>query len=378
MPRVDLTLESKIERTPRVLQVEGQFDMPATEKTRVAYHFDVPLHERDWRVGLVVGPSGAGKSSVARALFGENLIDGYAWQPRRAIVDGFGDTPVRDITAALSSVGFSSPPAWVRPFEVLSNGERFRANMARVLVDERPLVAVDEFTSVVDRQAAQIGSHTIQKHIRSRATKQFVAVTCHYDVEEWLQPDWVLEPHLGRFAWRSLQRRPQVEVELVRCSREAWRWFAPHHYMTAELHKAAKCFVGLVAGKPAAFAGLLHFPHPAARDVQALSRLVVLPEYQGLGLGAYAFTEAVGRVCAANGTRMHVGTAHPALIRSWAKSQLWLMIQKPRFANKVGKTSSIASLNNSVATRRAVAHFVWRGGAFADEEQNRTARLMWA
>lgn len=220
MSRVDLTLESNVERTGRVVQLEGMFDVPTAEKTRVEYHFDAPIETRPWSVGLIVGPSGAGKSSVARHLFRDSLVSGYDWPATKTIVDGFGALPIRETTAALSSVGFSSPPNWLRPFHVLSNGEQFRATMARALVDERPLIVVDEFTSVIDRTVAQIGSHAIAKSIRARK-KQFVAVTCHYDVEEWLQPDWVIEPHLGRFAWRSLRRRPEVELEVVRCDHSA-------------------------------------------------------------------------------------------------------------------------------------------------------------
>lgn len=373
--RVDLVLESPIEKSGRVTQLAGMFDVPVGEKTRVEYHFDAPMEERPWKVGLVVGPSGAGKSSVARALFGQDVVEGYDWPATRAIVDGFGSLSIRDITAALSSVGFSSPPNWLRPFSVLSNGERFRANMARALVDTRQRVVVDEFTSVVDRQVAQIGSHAIQKTIRQKDGKQFVAVTCHYDVEDWLQPDWIIEPHLGRFTWRSVQPRPRLELKVERCGHEAWRMFAPHHYLSASLSRSARCFVGLIDGQPAAFGALLHFPHPRADDIQSLSRLVVLPDYQGLGIGAKEFTEALGKICAANGFRMSTHPSHPALIKSWARSRLWRMTTPPSFGVKQGRTSTIRGVMKT-ATRR-VAHFQWAGPTLLSEDDVKKARVMW-
>ena len=375
MPRVDLTLESNVVRTGRVVQLEGMFDVPAAEKTRVEYHFDAPHDERPWNVGLIVGPSGAGKSSVARHLFGDCIVSGYDWPHDKTIVDGFGDRPIRETTAALSSVGFSSPPNWLRPFHVLSNGEQFRATMARALVDDRPTICIDEFTSVVDRTVAQIGSHAIAKSIRSRG-KQLVAVTCHYDVEEWLQPDWVIEPHLGRFAWRSLRRRPEVSLEIVRCDHSAWRWFAPHHYLSADLHKAARCFVGLVNGDPAAFAGPLHFPHPKARDIQSLSRLVVRPDYQGLGLGAYSFVETVAKIVKANGLRMFIGTSHPALIGAWAKSARWNMTAPPAFQSAPAKSAKLGGGARHAKNRR-VAHFEWEGPGFETAEERQKAIRLW-
>ena len=87
----------------------------------------------------------------------------------------------------MSSVGFSSPPSWVRPYHVLSNGEQFRVDIARTLSEKPQLAIVDEFTSVVDRTVAQIGSSAIQKTVRRRGQK-FIAVSCHYDIVKWLEP----------------------------------------------------------------------------------------------------------------------------------------------------------------------------------------------
>lgn len=373
MPRVDLTLETNIERTARVVQMEGIFDVPASEKTRVKFHFDAPYDAKPWNVGLVVGPSGAGKSSVARHLFGDAMVTGYDWDPRRSIVDSFGDRPIRETTAALSSVGFSSPPNWLRPFHVLSNGEQFRATMARALVDPRPLICIDEFTSVVDRTVAQIGSHAIQKSVRARG-KKLVAVTCHYDVTEWLQPDWVLEPHLGRFAWRSVQRRPQVELQIVRCDHSAWRWFAAHHYLTAELHKAARCFAGLIDDEPACFAGIMHFPHPKVRDIATISRLVVRPDFQGLGL-AMPFIDALGAIAKANGKRLTGHPAHPAIIKAQSRSKTWTLTSPPQFSSAAPKTT-LPSLAKTHATTRRIAHFRYVGPGLQGDAAVR-ARLLW-
>jgi ABC-type ATPase with predicted acetyltransferase domain len=365
MPRVDLTVNVDVTRSARVTQLEGLFDVPRTEQAAAEYHFDVPLDERPWQIGLITGPSGAGKSTVARHLFGDAIVERYDWERGRAVIDGFGDLGIREITAALSSVGFSSPPSWLKPYAVLSNGEKFRSDLARAIVDERDLVVVDEFTSVVDRTVGRIGANAVAKAVRARPGKRFVAVTCHDDVTDWLQPDWVLEPHVGAFAWREVQRRPRVDLEIVRADYAAWAWFHPHHYLTANLHRSARCFVGLVDGRPACFAGVLPMPHPKRSDLCSLSRIVVLPDFQGLGLGAYSFVEAVARVAAANRKVMCVGTSHPALIGAWAKSPLWHMTRKPGFPGVEGKKSTARIVQAHTAHRR-VAHFQWRGGAFED------------
>ena len=376
MPRIDLSLSVNLERTVKAVQLEGMFDVPEQKIGKVEYHFDAPFDERPWQIGLIVGPSGAGKSSVARHLFPNAIVSNYDWHPTRSVVDSFGDLPIRDVTGALSSVGFASPPSWLKPFHVLSNGEQFRATMARAILDERQLVVVDEFTSVVDRTVARIGAHAIAKAIRSRSEKQFVAVSCHDDIVDWLQPDWIIEPHVGRFTWRGHQQRPRVDLEIVRADYSSWKLFAPHHYLSADLARSARCFVGFVENRPAAFAGLLHFPHPTARDIVSLSRLVVLPDFQGLGLGAYAFTETIGALCKTVGKRLTTHPAHPALIRAWAKSDKWLMTSKPDFQVPLGRTSSMRELGNSLSTRRRVAHFRYVGPELTTVQRD-AANALW-
>jgi len=87
-----------------------------------------------------------------------------------------------------AAVGLGSVPSWLRPFGVLSNGEKFRANLARVICDAPKQVVVDEFTSVVDRQIARFGALAFQKAWR-RTGGQCVLLSCHYDILDWLEPD---------------------------------------------------------------------------------------------------------------------------------------------------------------------------------------------
>jgi ABC-type lipoprotein export system ATPase subunit len=339
--RVDLLVETQLDRTPRVKQLSGMFDVPAQEKLAHEWHGDLPIDERDWNVGLIVGPSGAGKSSVSRQLFGAEAK--FKWRAKSVIDDFAPGHSIAEIAEICSAVGFNTIPSWMKPYNVLSTGEKFRVDLARRLLEvSGDLILVDEFTSVVDRQVAKIGSHAVQKHVR-KSGKKFVAVTCHYDVVEWLQPDWVLEPATMTFQWRSLQRRPSLPVEIARVDHSAWRLFAPFHYLTAELHRAAACFVLFVDGNPASFAGVLHRPHPKVDDIKGVSRLVTLPDYQGLGL-AMILADAIGAAYKGQGYRLRTYPAHPSLVRSFDRSTQWTMVKEPGvFSPALGKSSSLGT-----------------------------------
>jgi ABC-type taurine transport system ATPase subunit len=337
--------------TPRVLQISGLFDVPLAEKSRQVWDFDVDIPE-SWNVGLIVGPSGAGKTTIAREMFGDRMIERWEWPSDRSILDGFPKSMgIKDITEILSSVGFSSPPAWVRPFHILSNGEQFRVHIARTLAEMPEMAVVDEFTSVVDRVVAQVGSSAVAKTVRRRGQK-LVAVTCHYDVADWLDPDWVFEPHTGNFQRRSLQGRPRIELEVHRGTKADWPLFRPHHYLSGTIHTAAPVFIATLDGRPVALNSYLHFPHPRVKDLKIGHRLVVLPDYQGLGIGM-RFEEWMGQYLHERGWRYRNVTAHPALIASCLRSPRWKLQGKDR---KIKSNTNMTNKSVNRETRKRDAN----------------------
>jgi ABC-type lipoprotein export system ATPase subunit len=361
--KVDLNVETKLVRSTRIKQLSSMFDVPAAEKLSHQWSGDVPIEDRDWNVGLIVGPSGAGKSSVARQMFGEAPT--MTWNSPSVCDDFDKRFGIQDVAEICSAVGFNTIPSWMKPHAVLSTGEKFRVELARHLLEGGDPIVVDEFTSVVDRQVAHIGCHAVQKYVRKN-NRKFVAVTCHYDVLEWLQPDWILEPATMSFQWRLLQRRPAIDVEIARVDHSAWKLFAPFHYLTGELHRAAACYVLFVGGVPAAFQGILHRPHPTAQNIKASSRGVTLPDYQGLGL-IFVMVETLGAAHKAIGNRFRTYPAHPSLIRSFDRSKNWIMTKEPgKFSNRLSESSNLGGPRRAKMGSRPNAVFEYCGPTMDD------------
>ena len=206
-----ITDTSKIEKVGKILKfnidrineckisynvkfILDKFDMKEINKQNFTGEINLDF---DWNVGLIVGNSGTGKSTIAKELFGENYITNYIYDDK-AIVDNFGDKDINDIINTLSSVGLASTPNWVKPYHVLSGGEKMRCDLAKALLSNDELIVFDEFTSVVDRDVAKVGSFVTQKNIRKN-NKKFIAVSCHFDVEDWLLPDWVFNTNTMEF-----------------------------------------------------------------------------------------------------------------------------------------------------------------------------------
>lgn len=371
MPRLDVVRESKIVKTPRLMQLEGIFDVPPSEKSAESWRIDFELPEA-WNVGLIVGPSGSGKSTIARELFGDSLISGFEWSKEKSILDDFPkEMSIKEISSLLSSVGFSSPPSWVRPFHVLSNGEQFRVNMARTLAEQKDLAVVDEFTSVVDRTVAKIGSAAIAKTVRQRNQK-FIAVSCHYDIAEWLEPDWIYQPATNEFTGGRLLRRPKINLEIKRVHSSAWQLFRKHHYLNTSLNTSAVCFCAFWEDVPVAFTAVLHFPHPKRQNTKREHRTVCLPDYQGVGIGN-AMSAFIGSLCKGLGYSFLSQTSHPAMMRARAKSKLWRMIAKPNNKTQtIGKEmTSKQGLKTAGFATRYRATFEYIGFALQKDEAER-------
>lgn len=198
MPSFNIVRKAQPDKTFRVQSVLDGFTM---DLDHVQEHFEgnIDIEGLDWHVGLIVGGSGTGKSTIANEVF-PDAIWGVGEYTHKSVIDDMPkDVPLKEIQQMFTSVGFASPPSWLKPYSVLSNGEKMRCDLARAMLEAGDkLVVFDEFTSVVNREVAKTASFAIQKAVRRRGG-HFIAVSCHEDVTEWLMPDWIYNTDEKRF-----------------------------------------------------------------------------------------------------------------------------------------------------------------------------------
>lgn len=326
----------------RAARVKSLFN--AESGANFAIDAELPMEDEDWRIGVIVGPSGSGKTSLGRLVFGDAPVyTSPPWPTDAPIVDAIApDGDFNEVTAALAAVGLGDVPAWLRPFHVLSNGEQFRAGMARIIADEPERVVIDEFTSVVDRQIARFGALAFQKAWR-RTKGRAVLLTPHYDVLEWVEPDWVFDTATRTLDRRRLQR-PTFELEIWQTDWRYWPAFKPHYYLDLPRMIAADVYVGAVEGEPVCPLGVSPAFHQGG-CVRA-SRLVVMPEWQGAGVGM-RFLNVLAEKYLTGDNRwgrnlpMLFHTSHPGLCASFRRDPRW--IQKSAMLHGGNKKKSALS-----------------------------------
>jgi ABC-type lipoprotein export system ATPase subunit/GNAT superfamily N-acetyltransferase len=288
------------------------FDIQNKEETTIKIPINFSECKRfDWNIGVIYGGSGTGKTTLLKE-FGD--LSTHEFDEQKPLISNFDWLEPKEATFLLSAMGLASVPTWLRPYSLLSNGEQYRASLAYKVgkASENDVILIDEFTSVVDRDVAKAMSNALQKYIR-RNNKKIILASCHFDIMEWLLPDWTYSPLKGRLERASCRRqRPKIELQIFRCRYETWNIFKQHHYLTEDLNKAARCYVFLWNDKPICFVGILPFPGVGDSKTRRISRIVVLPDFQGLGLGK-EILNYISSLYWKENHQMFIRTMNPAL-----------------------------------------------------------------
>jgi ABC-type ATPase with predicted acetyltransferase domain len=197
---------------------------------------------------LIVGTSGSGKSTILRSL---TDAKSSIYSHDSEVIDNFS-TPERG-EELLLACGLRTIPAWFRPPSTLSNGEYHRFEMALAL--DQGVNIVDEFTSVVDRDTAKSLALSIRKFYDKRGTTDPLYIaSCHRDIIDWLDPDWVYDTDLQKLDnRRSLLRlgtRPELALTIRSTSPDYWRYFSKYHYLDTNMSRSVHCYVLLLGDKP--------------------------------------------------------------------------------------------------------------------------------
>lgn len=212
MSHFNIIKENNVEKTFKVAKVMSDFDVKI-EHSNEHFEGDIELPEK-WNIGLIVGSSGTGKTTIANELFKKNIITNFIYD-NRSVLDNMPDNKTtEEIERMFYSVGFGSVPSWLKPYKVLSNGEKMRVDLARALL-EKDFIVFDEFTSVVDRQVAQTSCIAINKAVK-KTDKKFIAISCHRDIIEWLQPDWIFDTDIMQMVFQlSHDLKENMKLEVV-------------------------------------------------------------------------------------------------------------------------------------------------------------------
>jgi ABC-type lipoprotein export system ATPase subunit/GNAT superfamily N-acetyltransferase len=348
----EIILKSKIINDKYTEYIYDAYDIQNKEQSETILNFDLREGKSfKWNIGVIYGGSGSGKTTILKKL--GNLTPSR-FKKDIPLISNFDWLDPKDATLLLTSIGLSSVPTWLRPFHLLSNGEQYRAKLAYKIGKARDgeVVLVDEYTSVVDRDVAKAMSFALQKYVR-RENKRIILASCHYDIMEWLMPDWICSPQKGGALERCdylRQGKPKIELQVSRVEYDTWNFFKKHHYLTEDLSKSFNLLLFEWNGKPVGICVYKPQPTGAVPNGYGLSRTVVLPDFQGMGIGS-KISEFTSAILINEGKRVFTKTVNPALGEYRELSKKF----RPTSKNKKARTD--AHTDSMVKTRLSRASY---------------------
>ncbi|OQB05795.1 MAG: cysteine desulfurase ATPase component [bacterium ADurb.Bin212] len=312
--------------------------------TKSKHILNITIDElQDFNIGVILGASGSGKTTLARKIFGnsfeENVLD-----LDTPIIDQFKkDVTYEECVNNLTGMGLTSIPCWLRPVKTLSNGQKARAEAAlKLSLSKENVTVIDEWTSVVDRTVAKVMSHTIQKEVRKNK-KKIVLLSCHYDVVDWLNPDFIIDCNKSTYVNRkksgeveSHKRQDSLRLEVRPCDKSTWKYFSKYHYLSHNIAPDTRYTFGLFDGENQI--GFCAFTRYAFKNSKMLhsNRVVIHPDYVGLGLGI-KLVDISSEYLSNKGYEIRAKFTSVAMLKARMKNKKWQLLSvQDVTSNKMG------------------------------------------
>jgi ABC-type lipoprotein export system ATPase subunit/GNAT superfamily N-acetyltransferase len=319
----DVRYKTSVPLTDRTIAVAEAFGLGIDEKKEHIVLDNVELRIGPHDIVYVTGDSGSGKSVLLRALkkdLGDEAIDIGDVQVDRSkpLIETVGRT-VEEGLELLSRVGLNDAFLFLRKYPELSDGQKYRYRLAKLVESGKKWWIMDEFCATLDRDTAKIIAFNLQKLARQQR-KAVIAATTHTDLMEDLNPNMHVHKRFGKeIAVSHLNPKAESECSLVRemyvaeGKFENWRQLAHFHYRCHKVAAPRKIFClwrknGELCGVivytypgPQCFgrkaSGLTKYPmREINKRLGTISRVVVHPKYRTIGLGVKLVRETLGLV----------------------------------------------------------------------------------
>lgn len=313
----NISYETHTKPTPRSLVVAEAFGLGVDEAQKfTVLDAELKIGPRD--IVYITGDSGSGKSVLLRAIkqdLDDEAVDiaDIEIDEEQPLIETVGAT-VEEGLELLSRVGLNDAFLFLRTYKQLSDGQKYRYRIAKLIESGRQWWLMDEFAACLDRDTAKIVAFNLQKIARKEG-KAVVAATTHIDLLEDLNPSVHIHKRFGEEI--TVNYYPNVaakecslvkEMRVVEGSIEDWRVLAGFHYRSHRATVPRRIF-RLKRGDELCGVIVYSFPPPTAygrrmvlpkmsmrelnKQLSTINRVVVHPKYRSIGLGAKLIRESL-------------------------------------------------------------------------------------
>lgn len=339
---IDVKLQSEMFTNFRCQVAANSLDIDIKKKSIHHLHIEGINIPESWNVGLVYGSSGSGKTTLIKEIFGERIFETMLKQ-QEPIINQFPENyTYEECAMMLNGIGLNTVPCWIRPVNTLSNGQKARAEAALLMSQDKEIICVDEWTSVVDRTVAKAMSFCIGKYAKKN-NKKIILCSCHYDVIEWLKPDWLIDCNKQAFELPKsnnffFTERDKLEFEIREIGRESWRYFSKYHYLSDKLPGGQIYLYGLFHNfNQIGFQCFANYVPTRKGNAPIFhsNRTVIHPDYNGLGLGIKLINESSKLLNKKKYCKIMAKFSSTPVFKAMIKEKQWKFLGETRLMGKM-------------------------------------------
>ena len=313
----NISYETRAQITPRSLVVAEAFGLGIDEAQRFKV-LDAEIKISPTDIVYVSGDSGSGKSALLKAIkadLGDEAVDlsEVVVEVDKPLIETVGGT-VEEGLELLSKVGLNDAFLFLRTYNQLSDGQKYRYRVAKLIESGKQWWLMDEFAACLDRDTAKIIAFNLQKIARQQC-KAVVAATTHGDLLDDLSPNVHVHKRFGEeIQIRYRPSNPPDECSLVKEMKvekgtmEHWLSLSRFHYRGHRIVAPRNIFK-LTRGDE--LCGVIVYCYPPPRcygrrmvlpqmtmqklndELSIISRVVVHPKYRAIGLGTKLVRETL-------------------------------------------------------------------------------------
>ena len=339
---IDIKLQSEVFKTFKCVVAANSLDIDVDKKSLHHLHIDNVKIPNDWNIGLIYGSSGSGKTTLATTLFGKDIFSSILNEELPIIEQFPKEFSYEDCVSMLNGIGLNSVPCWIRPVKTLSNGQKARAEACLLMCQDKSIVFIDEWTSVVDRTVAKAMSVCINKFAK-KYNKKIVLLSCHYDILEWVNPQWMIDCNTQTFQLPKsdsffFNEREQLKFSIKEIGRESWKFFSKYHYLSERLPGGEIYLYGLFYGSnQIGFQCFANYtPHrKGTKIIYHSNRTVIHPDYNGLGLGIKLINETSYLLSKKIICRIMAKFSATPIFKAMKKQKQWIFLGEKRLMGKM-------------------------------------------
>jgi ABC-type ATPase with predicted acetyltransferase domain len=306
---INIAYQTTTTITPRTQKIAEAFGLGIDQTQKFTLYDNIKLKITPTDIVHITGDSGSGKTTLLKTIkkdLGKQAADTTHLRidKNKPIIDTIGKT-FNQALELLSKVGLNDAYIFLRPYRQLSDGQKHRYHLAKLIETNKQYWITDEFCSTLDRDTAKIVAYNLQKQARQNH-KATITATTHTDLLQDLNPTIHIHKQFGKQITINQHPNPPPqpctltkEMQTQQGTYTDYKNLSTFHYRTPHCPPPRQIYT---LKRQNELCGVIVYSYPPPntfgrnkawkgkfqqlqKQISTITRVITHPKYRTIGLG---------------------------------------------------------------------------------------------